>query len=505
MEGAYSESHNKLQNKPPDPTHIFCDHSQPKTYLVQDRLRVEAVPVNPLRWIRRIFAIKPEELQIKCGLDGYFFIRFIRAMLFIFVPLMVILVIILMPVNYHGGRNDRVFTINGRNQTYGVRGLDTLSWQNVAPTETDRYWAHLVCALLAIGWTLYRIYREKLHFTQVRHRFLTSPEHRLKASARTLLVTNIPKEYRSNEALEALFDVFVDNDDRSKLYVWVNRDYKTLRALVARRTKLRNALEKEELRILRAANKIYRRGENIRDELKPQRQVTPDSTAPEDSANDETDTNMKDAYQYISTAFEADCRGSEEVQKKKLKSTTQALVRSSHRSNEADGSWKPAGLLTRGSKTKVPKTAWLRSEVARLTVQIEELLPNLDDETRFPRQNSAFIQFERQLSAHMASALVSHNLPGRMTPRYIDVAPHEILWPNMGLTSLGRFVRSCIASLLFVGLLILWGIPATFLGLLSQLESLRYSAGYLAWLVPWPSWIISFLSGNLNPFPRPVR
>lgn len=53
---------------------------QPKTYLVQDRLRVEAIPISPVKWIKRIFAIKSEELQLKCGLDGYFAIRFLRAM-----------------------------------------------------------------------------------------------------------------------------------------------------------------------------------------------------------------------------------------------------------------------------------------------------------------------------------------------------------------------------------------------------------------------------------------
>lgn len=47
---------------------------QPKTYLVQDRLRVEAVPVNPLNWFRRIVSIRDDELMLKCGLDGYVFL-----------------------------------------------------------------------------------------------------------------------------------------------------------------------------------------------------------------------------------------------------------------------------------------------------------------------------------------------------------------------------------------------------------------------------------------------
>ena len=68
---------------------------------------------------------------------------------------------------------------------WNVTGLDTLSWQNVAPAKTNRYWAHLVCAIMVISWSLYRMYREKVNFIDVRQRFLTSPEHRLKASAKT--------------------------------------------------------------------------------------------------------------------------------------------------------------------------------------------------------------------------------------------------------------------------------------------------------------------------------
>ena len=124
-------------------------------------------------------------------------------MIIIFAPLMVVLVTILLPINYNGGKNSRTFDIGGQPRHYNITGLDTLSWQNIAPTHTDRYWAHLICALLAITWACYRIYREKLHFIEVRQQFLVSPEHRLRSSARTILVTSIPTEYQSDEALKA--------------------------------------------------------------------------------------------------------------------------------------------------------------------------------------------------------------------------------------------------------------------------------------------------------------
>ena len=471
----------------------LVSHSQPKTYLVQDRLRVEAVPANPIKWIRRIFNIEDEELKTKCGLDGYFFIRLMRAMIIIFVPLMVIIVTILLPINRNGGTNTNTFDLGDRNETGNVKHIDTLSWQNIAPTHTDRYWAHLVCAVLAISWTLYRIYREKLNFIDVRQRFLTSPEHRLKASAKTVLITNIPRDYRSKEALEALYDVFVDNDDRSRLTVWVNRDYGSLRALVARRRSLRHALEKEELRILRLVNKKYRKsGEKA---LKR----TAENNSQESLAPDSVDESHAEYNEQvvIATAYERDCHEEAQLWQKYLEPSTASqisLVR------EKDGIWKHASFFkiwTWGERKKVPKIAWLRSEIARLTVQIEELLLKLDDEERFKKQNSAFIQFDRQMSAHMACSLVSHNKAGRMSPRFLEVAPHEIIWPNMGVTSLGRAVRTCIALVLFAAMLFLWGIPTAVLGITAQLGTLRGEISWLSWLRPWPSWVISLISGKL--------
>ena len=418
-------------------------------------------------------------------------------MIIVFVPLMVIIVTILLPMNYHGGRDNGVFDIGGERVASNVTGLDRLSWQNVAPTQTNRYWAHLVCAALAISWTLYRIYREKLNFIDVRQRFLTSPEHRLKASAKTVLVTNIPREYRSKEALEALYDVFVDNDDRSRLTVWVNRDYGFLRALVARRRSLRHALEKAELRILRQVNKKYQKSGDVSASKTTAENTSQETLAPDD----ENVVHTEQDEQTISTAYDMDCRKKAQLWHKYLKPSaapTISVIRGK------DGNWKPTSsfkIWISGEKKVIPKIAWLRAEIARLTVQIENLLPRLDDEERFKKQNSAFIQFDRQMSAHMACSLVSHTKAGRMSPRFLDVAPHEIIWPNMGMTSLGRFIRTCIALVLFVAMLFLWGIPTTILASISQLDTLRSSVSWLHWLRPWPSWIISLISGTSHSKP----
>ncbi|KAL8858974.1 MAG: hypothetical protein Q9178_004455 [Gyalolechia marmorata] len=472
---------------------------QPKTYLVQDRLRVDAVPTDPITWIRRIFGIRDDELKLKCGLDGYFFIRFLRAILVIFVPLTAIVVTVLLPINYNKGKGNTFHTtIDGERVRWNVAGLDTLSWQNVDPARTNRYWAHLVCAILVICWSLFRLYREKVHFIDVRQRFLTSPEHRLKASARTILVTNIPSEYRSKEALEALYDIFVDNDDRTRLTVWVNRDYTFLRALVARRRGLRHALEKEELRILRMCNNKFRKSGEVLAEKRTKEKTSLDSPPPDSPLlQEEHGVHSQQAQDILTRIFERDCSEETQLWRNYLKpsDTSQvSLVRGK------DDDWAPTSFFkfwVSGEKKRVPKVAWLRTEIARLTVRIDALLAKLDNEELFKKQNSAFIQFDRQMAAHMACSLVSHNKAGRMSPRFLEVAPHEVIWANMDVTSLGRFVRTTIALVLFVAMLLLWSIPTTILGSLSQLGSLSYSVTWLAWLKEWPSWILGLISGPL--------
>ncbi|KAL8713137.1 MAG: hypothetical protein Q9220_002658 [cf. Caloplaca sp. 1 TL-2023] len=459
-----------------------------------DRLRVDAVPADPIKWIRRIFSIQDEELKLKCGLDGYFFIRFLRAIIIIFVPLMMILVIVLLPINYNQGKGNRYHkTTKHETVRWNVAGLDTLSWQNIDPARTNRYWAHLVCAILVVSWSLYRIYREKVHFIDVRQRFLTSPEHRLKASARTILVTNIPSEYRSKDALEALYDVFVDNDDRSKLTIWVNRDYKILRTLVAQRRSLRHSLEKEELRLLRLFN---RKSGESRKALSAQRAV--EKTMQDVPALDaDQDADAEKAQKIITGLFEADCSEEAQLWKDYLKPSA---TRQISLCRSKDNILKPASSFkfwVSAEKKKVPKIAWLRSEIARLTIRIDGLLVNLDSDELFKRQNSAFIQFDRQMAAHMACSLVSHNKAGRMSPRFLEVAPHEIIWPNMDVTSSGRIIRTFIALVLFLAILLLWAIPTTILGSLSQLGSLSYSVPWLSWLQKWPSWLLGLISGPL--------
>ena len=82
---------------------------------------------------------------------------------------------------------------------------------------------------------------------------------------------------------------------------------------------------------------------------------------------------------------------------------------------------------------KVDTIDYCRKEVARLNVEIEE---DQKDPERFPLMNSAFIQFNHQVAAHMACQAVSHHTPNQMAPRVVEISPNDVLWVR-NLRSLG--------------------------------------------------------------------
>ena len=157
----------------------------------------------------------------------------------IFLPAALIVLPILLPINssYNGGSS--------------IQGLDKLGWQNYDPAHTDRLWAHLILAVLLLLWTCYVIFEELSGYIRVRQAYLTSPQHRLRASATTVLVTSIPRKWLTYEALDGLFDVFPGGIRN----IWINRNFDELNDKVQLRNKLAEMLEGAETDLIRNAKK----------------------------------------------------------------------------------------------------------------------------------------------------------------------------------------------------------------------------------------------------------
>ncbi|PSK48606.1 hypothetical protein B9Z65_120 [Elsinoe australis] len=216
---------------------------RPKTYLVAERQRMAIPPSGPFGWIKPLFTTSNQTIIQKCGLDAYTFLRFLRMLLKIFIPMSLVILPILIPINRYSGSQDARAT-----------GVSELGWPNVSPPSIRRLWAHLILAVFSILWVCYVFYDELRGFIRIRQAYLTSPQHRIRASATTVLVSGIPRKWLTLEALSGLYDVFPGGIRN----IWINRDFDELLDKVQLRDKIARQLEDAETVLVKKCVKKHK-------------------------------------------------------------------------------------------------------------------------------------------------------------------------------------------------------------------------------------------------------
>ena len=144
---------------------------------------------------------------------------------------------------------------------------------------------------------------------------------------------------------------------------------------------------------------------------------------------------------------------------------------------------------------KVDRIYWLRRELAKYNLEIEM---DQNDVERFPFMNSAFIQFNHQVAAHMACQAVSHHVPQHMAPRLVEISPDDVLWDNMSIKWWERYLRTGIVLAVCAGLIVLYAVPVTFTSLLAKISTLARFPG-LQWLLDIPGVVLNIIQGVLPP------
>lgn len=225
--------------------------SKPKTFLVPERERTEPPPSSPWGLVFALMKFKDREIIKKCGLDAYFFLRYLQTLLVIFIPIALVVIPILIPINFVGGIGRTVLSNTTDATNTQITGLDTLAWGNVSPQHQKRRWAHLILALGVILWVCYVFFYELRVYIKVRQDYLTSAEHRLRASANTVLVSSIPGKWYTETALRGLFDVFPGGIRN----IWLTRDFTKLLQKIHKRDAVHKQLESAESDLIRAAKK----------------------------------------------------------------------------------------------------------------------------------------------------------------------------------------------------------------------------------------------------------
>lgn len=188
-----------------------------------------------------MFKISDRELIRVAGVDGFLFLQYLQLLLRIFIPMACIILPILLPINRAGDVKD-------------VSGLDSFAWPNVGvPNKQHRLWAHLILAVLVVCWVCFNFFLALRRFVRLRQTILTMPEHRIRASATTILVQSIPRKWLTMAALDALYDVFPGGIKE----IWINRNFDELQDKVNKRSKIARTLESAETNLIIKCNKKY--------------------------------------------------------------------------------------------------------------------------------------------------------------------------------------------------------------------------------------------------------
>lgn len=408
---------------------------EPKTYLGDEKRRVEPLPASFCGWLPALLRMPQEDLIRTSGLDAYFFARYLYVHAFFFLSSFFVLAIILFPI----------YTVDGKGEDNGKKGLDILTFGNISPRHSSRYAAPLVLAYVFIGVFLYILYAEMKAFIEKRQMLLRSPLYQSRASASTILVTAIPKPYMTHDILYSIFNQFPGGVK----YIWLNRDLEDLPDKADERMKLVQKLETVECKLIKWALKTEQKRE------KKSGERTSSSMVMEE--------NMIDRY----------------IPRKK-------------RPTMRVGSIPVLSSLCCGKK--VDAITYCMERISQLNTEIETAKEN---EEYYHVLNSAFIQFNRQIAAHMAVQCVTASIPLAMTPRYIDVKPNNIVWTNLKIGFYEKGFRHVAMLAATLALIIFWTIPVAFVGFLSNLTYLTDKLTFLRFIYNLPDPLLGIITGLL--------
>ncbi|RKP06737.1 hypothetical protein THASP1DRAFT_7232, partial [Thamnocephalis sphaerospora] len=156
------------------------------------------LPTGMFSWVKPVFFANHVELAQKIGLDAVVFLHFLRFCLRVFLMLCGIVACILLPINAATFLQGRSSVRDGTTST--DFDLDKLSI-NAVVTSKDRIWAHAVMCWVASAIIYYLGYRTFKEFIEMRQTVFASRSYADRLYTRVLMITQLPKAYRSDHGL----------------------------------------------------------------------------------------------------------------------------------------------------------------------------------------------------------------------------------------------------------------------------------------------------------------
>ncbi|KAJ7485366.1 hypothetical protein FB451DRAFT_1229446 [Mycena latifolia] len=451
---------------------------EPRTYVPVPSKRIGPLTgsASIFSWPWAVYKADHKAVLHANGADAYFFVRFLRMMARVFLPIWVLSWAILLPItsiNTHVGVNTK---------------LDLFIMGNIQPDKQVRYWAHLALAYVFTGWVFYNIRAEMTHFVSTRQQFLISPVHAKTVQANTVLVTGIPARYLTPAALHALFKDLPGGVKR----IWINRNLRTLPDIYDRRLAACAKLESAETSLLSGAAKRHLKAGNT-----PAKDEEGRGGVPE-VPREERPTHKLGFLGLFGEKVDSIewARGEIVACNKLLKEGRRAMVKEMSDPSQTPAEEDEDGFATHEGDDEDAEAVVERAKEGKKGGEKGKKGPG---EETYPAVSSAFITFNRQIAAHMAENILLHHEPYRMAEKYTEVAPQDVIWSNLGMNPYEKKGRMVISYALTAALIIFWAIPVAAVGIISNVHSLCTTAPWLAWICKIPTIPLGIISGILPP------
>jgi hypothetical protein len=259
-------------------------------------------------------------------------------------------------------------------------------------------------------------------FVVLRQHFLVDPIHSASAQANTVLITGVPRKFLNETAIAKLFAHLPGGVKK----VWLNRDLKDMPDVYQRRINACDKLESAEVELLKNALKRNKKANGGT--------VDPDKKA---LVKEKNATKVEDGKTHVA----------DELVPRNERPTHRLPV---------------LGFLPLGRK--VDSIDWATKEIQETTAILKEERAILLDEDgkaaeKYPPLNSVFVLFNQQIAAHIAAQILTHNEPYRMTGKFTEVAPADVVWENLGMNPYEQRVRQLLSYAATGALIIFWAIP----------------------------------------------
>ncbi|KAL1946280.1 hypothetical protein VTO73DRAFT_15407 [Trametes versicolor] len=423
-------------------------------------------------WPTAVLMADFRKIRVKTGLDAYFFVRFLRMIFRLLVPIWIVSWVVLLPVT--GVRSD----------PDGLTGLDRFTFGNIPLTQQSRYAAHVILAWVLTIWIGRSIRYEMRHFVITRQRWLMKPENASSPMRSTVLITGVPQDYLAESTLTKLFSHLPGGVRK----VWLNRDLKDMPRIYERRLSAAKKLEAAETSLVCTAVKLHNKKQKAH--AKAFKNTEPQVFCTEQGKHFLIDIlvpkNKRPSHRLpvfswmpFSLSFIGKKVDTIEWARQELTETNQALRQARHQ-----------------LAPDVPTTTDLPGEH---THGPDVFSAGPDTAQTYPPLNSAFILFNNQMAAHMAVQVLTHHMPYRMTSKSVGVAPGDVVWSNLNMNPYEVRIRTAISWVVTISLVIACAIPVAFVGVVSNIHSLCTTYMWLAWLCDLPPVVSGLISGILSP------